>query len=208
MTVQIVTNYISDSEADLLVSGLQNRLIPEQREGMSSALGQKNSFAASKVNELNPAVELLDDELENRAIIFASKIVNDIRATMEDFYGIELDLANMNFAKIERGGFNALHSDSTKIDGSPWRDDGIPEEIEYSALLYASDYEKDFLGGLVTFPQHNLEIKPEKGLLVFFKGDEHHLHEVHEVTSGARYAMVLFYARKGNISDGESFFTN
>lgn len=207
MTVQIVPNYISNEDADLLVSGLQNRLMPEQRPGMSSALGQPNSKRASQVNENNPAAELSDNPLENRAIIFASKVVNDIKKTMESFYKVELDLANMNFSKIEEGGFNPLHSDSTKIDGSPWRDDGVPEEIEYSALLYASNYKEDFTGGTVIFPQHDLEIEPEKGTLVFFKGDEHHLHEVKSVESGQRYTMVLFYAKRGNISE-ESFFTN
>lgn len=207
MSIQIIDNYISVEDADMLVNGLQNKLMPEPRKGMASVLGQANSKKASQVSVTSPAVELTGYELEDKAILFASQIVNDIRETMEAFYKIDLDLANMNLSRIEEGGFNPLHSDSTKIDGSPWRDDGIPEEIEYSALLYASDYEKDFTGGKLTFPQHNLEIKPKKGTLVFFRGDENHLHEVEAVDSGARYTLVLFYARKGNISE-EMFFTN
>ena len=207
MSVQIIENYVSIEKADLLVNGLKNKLLPEPRKGMSAALGQDNSFKASQVSEDSPATFLGDDEYENEAILFASKVVNDIRKEMEKHYGLELDLANMNFAKMEVGGSNPLHSDSTKLDGSPWRDDGVPEEIEYSALLYASDYETDFLGGEITFPQHELTIFPKKGMLVFFKGDEKHLHEVAPVTSGARHTLVLFYSKKGNISK-DAFFTN
>ena len=206
MSVQIIKHYISNNDVDMVVSGLQNRFIPEPREGMASALGQRNSLEASKISFLNPAAELGEDEKENEAILFVSEIVNDIKKTMESYYKIELDLVNMNVSRIESGGGNGLHSDSTKNDGSPWRDDGVPEEIEYSALLYLSDHGSDFQGGEILFPQHEIELGPEKGMLVFFKGDHKHLHEVKVVTSGQRYTVVLFYGRKGNVSE-ESFFT-
>lgn len=204
MSVQIMKHYISPEEAEATVNNLQNRLTPEPREGMSSALGQKNSLQASKVSLENPAVELGSDENENKSILFISDVVNKIRKTIEDFYETELDLINMSLSRIEQGGFNSLHSDNSEIDGSPRRPDGI-EEVEYSALLYMTDFGKDFFGGEIFFPQHDLEIKPEKGMLVFFKGDHHHIHEVKSVTGGARYTLVLFYGLRGNLS-AESIF--
>ena len=207
MSVQIIKHYISNEDADMIVSGLKNKLIPEPRPGMSSALGQKNSFEASKVSINNPASELGEDELENSAILFVSDIVNKIKNTMEEFYSIDLDLVNMNFSQISEGGYNPMHSDSTKLDGSPWRDDGIPEEIEYSALLYASQSGVDFSGGQIYFPQHNLSVSPDKGSLIFFKGDVDHIHEVQPVESGKRHTLVLFYGKRGNVSETE-FFTD
>lgn len=207
MTVQVIKSYISSEDAKKIVSGLEKRFMPEPRPGMFSALGQKNSLQASKVSVTNPAAYLGDNEEENNAILFVSQIVNDIKLNMQEFYNIELDLVNMNVSRIETGGGNGLHSDSTKNDGSPWRDDGIPEEIEYSALLYLSEHGEDFTGGEILFPQHDLEILPERGMLVFFKGDHYHLHQVNVVTSGQRNTVVLFYGKKGNISE-ESFFTD
>ena len=209
MTIQIIKNYITEDDCNLYVSEFDKILVPEPyRPSMAAALGQKNSFTASQVNPDNPITHLRGEESLDLAILKASQLVNDVRETMEQFYGLELDLANVSFARIGKGGKNPLHSDSTKLDGSPWRDDGIPEELEYSALVYCSQNKVDFSGGEVKFPLQDLEINPEKGMLVYFKGDVEHIHEVCEVTDGYRYTFVLFYARKGNVSDGETFFTN
>lgn len=80
-----------------------------------------------------------------------------------------------------------------QIDGSKWEDgSGRESELDYSALLYLSDFEKDFAGGEIIFPQQDLTIKPECGMLIFFRGDLEHLHKVSRVTSGERHSIVAF----------------
>jgi hypothetical protein len=82
------------------------------------------------------------------------------------------------------------------LDGSSWNDgSGREDELEYSALLYLSDYGTDFTGGEIIFPKQNLTIYPTKGMLVFFRGDLEHPHEVNTIISGNRYAIVTFFGK-------------
>lgn len=205
MSVVVTNNYISQEDCKNVIIGLEEFLTPEPRDFMWSCLGQKDSLTASRVTENNPAIDLVGREPQDWAIKKISGLVNDIRIELEKYYGIELDLANMNFSKISEGGENPLHSDSTKLDGTPFRDDGIPEELEYSALLYFSDGTSDFKGGTITFPKQGLTITPLPGTLVFFKGDVDHVHAVSSVFGGDRYTLILFFARRGNVSDFNYF---
>lgn len=205
MSVTIINNYISKDDCKNVIAGLEEFLTPEPRPAMYSALGQKDSLTASKVSKDNPAIDLVGRDPQDFAIIKVSSLVNEIREEMERHYDIELDLANMNFSRITQGGENPLHSDSTKLDGSPFRDDGVPEELEYSALLYFSNYNEDFFGGEIVFPNQDIEVRPMAGTLVFFKGDVEHVHEVKKVSGGARYTLIMFYARRGNVSEFKYF---
>jgi predicted 2-oxoglutarate/Fe(II)-dependent dioxygenase YbiX len=207
MTVQIVSSYIPSNLCDLVLEELDSYCTKEPRMGMWSAFGQRNSLIASKISASNPITELVNDEKTNKAILFLSALVVNVKEEMQKYYSIDLDLVNVSFSRIEEGGYNPLHSDSTKNDGSPWRDDGKPEEVEYSALVYFSNYGEDFLGGEIVFPQHELTVFPEKGMLVFFKGDEKHLHSVEPITFGKRHTLVLFFGKKGNVSE-EPFFAD
>lgn len=60
----------------------------------------------------------------------------------------------------------------------------------YSSLIYLNE---DYSGGELYFPEHDLEIKPEVGTLICFKGDENTLHGVKKVEEGTRYTISLFW---------------
>jgi len=61
----------------------------------------------------------------------------------------------------------------------------------YSTLIYLND---DYEGGEIWFPQYdNFSIKPEKGSLITFKGDEKTIHGVRAVTKGIRYTLSMFW---------------
>lgn len=60
-------------------------------------------------------------------------------------------------------------------------------EIEYGVVIYLND---NFVGGELHYPDRDLTIKPEKGMLVYHSGDV--LHEVLKVTSGDRYTLTSF----------------
>jgi hypothetical protein len=61
----------------------------------------------------------------------------------------------------------------------------------YSTLIYLND---DYVGGELWFPQYeNFTIKPKKGMLVTFQGDENTLHGVKAVTEGTRYTISMFW---------------
>ena len=61
--------------------------------------------------------------------------------------------------------------------------------IEYGVLLYLND---EYNGGEIYFPEFDLEIKPEKGELIFFPGNNLYMHGVKEVTEGNRFVIQNF----------------
>jgi hypothetical protein len=125
---------------------------------------------------------------------------------MEEYYGFDMSLVNASYTEFYTGPGIGIHSDSTKLDGSPYRDDGVPEELEMSAILYLNTGGVDFTGGEIEFPNQNLKYSPVKGSLIHFRGDLDHKHLIHDIDSGVRIALILFLGRAGNVSE-DMFFT-
>lgn len=60
-------------------------------------------------------------------------------------------------------------------------------EIDYGVVIYLND---NFEGGELSYPDLDLIVKPEKGMLVCHSGDV--MHEVLKVTDGDRYTLTSF----------------
>jgi predicted 2-oxoglutarate/Fe(II)-dependent dioxygenase YbiX len=58
-----------------------------------------------------------------------------------------------------------------------------------SAICYLND---DYEGGELEFPNFNVKIKPEKGMLLLFPSNYAYTHVAHPVTSGTKYALVTW----------------
>jgi hypothetical protein len=58
-----------------------------------------------------------------------------------------------------------------------------------SIIIYLND---DYDGGILYFPDQNVEIKPEPGMLVIFPGNMHFLHGVTETKGTKRYTISLW----------------
>jgi predicted 2-oxoglutarate/Fe(II)-dependent dioxygenase YbiX len=86
------------------------------------------------------------------------------------------------------------HADSENEDGAPhpfsWR--------EQASIIYIND---DFVGGEVYFPDYDLELKPEAGMLVTFPGTTEYMHGVRPVESGVRYTIASFWATDSSKKD-------
>jgi predicted 2-oxoglutarate/Fe(II)-dependent dioxygenase YbiX len=79
-----------------------------------------------------------------------------------------------------------VHADNSHPDGS-----AHPTAYrKYASVVYLND---DYGGGELFLPTLGLDIKPEKGLLVAFRGDRSHEHGVRTVTKGTRYTMPAWY---------------
>lgn len=79
------------------------------------------------------------------------------------------------------------HADNIEQDGitpnsSPWR--------QYGAVLYLNN---DFEGGKIYYPNLDMMVNPEPGMIVIHPADLKYTHGVSEVTSGFRYTMVTFF---------------
>jgi len=172
---------------------------------MRGALGYKTSADAAEVGNTRRAINGYENTEHEEIVLRIEQMYSAVRSALENHFGVAMDLVNCNYQVLTEGAENPMHSDSTKLDGSPWRDDGIPEELEYSALLYLNDYGKDYQGGEIYFPLQDVLIKPKTGQLLFFKGDVDHIHEVRKVLGGVRKNFVFFFSKRGNISDQRFF---
>ena len=170
---------------------------------MSASLGYPTSYEASLVGE-ELGVVFENDEPINHEI---GALFDLVKAEAELHFKDELDLCQASYQLMTKGSRNPLHADFINLDGSPIQEDGSPEEIEFSGLLYLSEHPTDFEGGLLDFPGLKSTYHPRLGDLLIFRGDIEHRHEVTEVLSGERRNLVFFWGRKGNVSNDKAFFT-
>jgi predicted 2-oxoglutarate/Fe(II)-dependent dioxygenase YbiX len=201
----VIDNFISDEFVSEIVDLLDPLLKETPRPGMRGALGYETSAKAAAVGYGADCVSGLEDTNKYQTVKNINQLFVDTKKAMEDHFGIEMDTVNCTYQELTTGAGNPMHSDSTKLDGSPWRDDGVEEELEFSALIYLNNYGEEFTGGEIEFPLQNVLVEPKAGQLIFFKGDVDHIHEVKTVTSGIRKNLVFFFARKGNVSSMHYF---
>lgn len=58
------------------------------------------------------------------------------------------------------------------------------KDLAFSLVAYIND---DYQGGEISFPNHNVTIKPKAGSLIMFPSQEPYIHEVKPIVSGTRY---------------------
>jgi hypothetical protein len=88
--------------------------------------------------------------------------------------------------KWEPGAYARKHSDNTDEHGNT----GPFARSRYAAFIYLND---DFDGGLLRFPDQNVEIQPKVGSLAVFDGGHKNMHEVTMITKGVRYTIGSFW---------------
>lgn len=201
MAVTIIENYVSKEECDSYMRFLDAHSYQSHRPGIINALGYPSSLAASKIDGTTGVIEGNQDSVN----LELGSLFDKIKLSAQEVFNCELDLCQANYQHLVAGASNPLHADSTKLDGSPIQEDGSPEELEWSGLLYLNDYGVDFEGGEINFPQFDLNYYPKGGDLVLFRGDVEHRHQVFEVISGDRKNIVFFWANRGNVSDTNFF---
>lgn len=120
-------------------------------------------------------------------------IFSDIEKAMPEAIASVHDLEPKTICKIgyhtqkwEPGAYARVHSDNTDADGNS----GAFTRSRYAGFLYLND---DFEGGLLRFPDQDIEIKPEVGMLAVFDGGFNNMHEVSLITSGVRYTIGSFW---------------
>jgi hypothetical protein len=198
MSVQIINNFISNHEAQILIDSLVPYLVASERPGLSETRFEDYMKILKHIYDGESIFEGQDSA---EAGLLFTQIINDVAKRINDFYGVDVVAINPQLAEISEGGKNdGLHCDSVQIDGTPW-DDGntMLEDLEFSALVYLNTSGVDYSGGTIYFPNQNIDLMPKAGQMIFFRGDIEHPHGVSEVTSGKRYALVLFYGRSDRV---------
>lgn len=200
--LKIIENFISEDDAKEISDYFRTTIIFNEHTPNSfpSHIGFHSSKQASMISEKNP-ISLIKNEqlldLSNKV----TKIILEIKLEIEKLFNLKSDLVHFTYHVMAPGSINGLHSDSTTLDGEPNREDGVPEEQEFSALLYFKTYGIDYMGGELEFPNQNLVLRPSCGDLVIFRGNHVYAHKVNPIEQGLRDTMVLFFGREGNVSD-------
>jgi hypothetical protein len=198
MSVQVIDSFISSSEARSIIDALSPHLVASERFGLSETRFEDYMQILKYIYD-GQSIFKEPDNFE--AGLLFTQTINRVAKEINDFYGVDVVAINPQLAEISEGGKNdGLHCDSVQLDGTPW-DDGntMLEDLEFSALVYLNTCGEDYAGGTIYFPNQELEIMPKAGQMIFFRGDIDHPHGVSEVTSGKRYALVLFYGRSDRV---------
>ena len=133
---------------------------------------------------LNPDSEELS-KFNLDASIF-EKINNKTKDAVENIFNVAVKPNTSHAQKWVTGGFAYPHSDNSDFDGNPT----AFEINKYVAILYLND---EYTGGILRFPEHNLDIKPNKLSIYIMPGGIENIHEVREILSGERHTMLSFW---------------
>ncbi len=135
----------------------------------------------------------LDNDEEVISLGLSPTIFSDIEKAMPAAIASVHDLDPKTICKIgyhtqkwEPGAYARVHSDNTDAEGNS----GAFTRSRYAGFLYLND---NFEGGLLRFPDQNIEIKPEVGMLAVFDGGFNNMHEVSLIESGVRYTIGSFW---------------
>jgi hypothetical protein len=90
------------------------------------------------------------------------------------------------------GGYHVAHADNVERGAAgEWVPNHTPHRT-HTAMVYLSEWGRDFGGGQLRFPATEVIVRPRAGLLAAFPSDGEHVHEVSEVTAGRRYALSIW----------------
>ena len=140
----------------------------------------------SSVLPLDNDKEVIDIGLSPTIFSDIEKGISDAIATVHDLDPSAIVKIGYHTQKWEPGAYARIHSDNTDEHGVS----GAFTRSRYAGFLYLND---DFEGGLLKFPDQNLEIQPKVGMLAVFDGGFDNMHEVSLITSGVRYTIGSFW---------------
>jgi hypothetical protein len=176
MDIQIVPNYLPNDKFLALQAYARNNddwvITPE------NPLWSNRTIQHDRVK--NTQVHTIMSELEEDMIKSISDHFNLKKKLTADFFGVVRKYPSPS---------EPYHSDSSGNNGE---DNGTSHRV-FSSLLYLND---DFDGGELLFHNHNLTIKPEPNLAVFFPSSFEYIHSVQELRSGTRYNLTMFWKYK------------
>lgn len=122
------------------------------------------------------------DIIDKRTLYIANSILMAFQMCTDRYLASRnLDKNNydLNLDHITIKAWNEGQSMGPHFDGQ----DGN-QNLAFSLVAYIND---DYEGGEISFPNHNVTIKPKAGSLIMFPSQEPYIHEVKPIISGTRY---------------------
>lgn len=180
--IVVYENFLSKEECQKMIKALD-----------AQAKGGKISWMPISFYESYSSVLPQDNDQEVIDAGLSPTIFSDIENKMPEAIASVHDLDPKIICKIgyhtqkwEPGAYARVHSDNTDAEGNS----GAFTRSRYAGFLYLND---DFKGGILKFPDQNIEIKPQVGMLAVFDGGFSNMHEVSLIESGVRYTIGSFW---------------
>lgn len=172
----------------------------------------KNYISPSSIDALRDFLTFCHDntkiihmtpEIEKIAMEITKECVEKIKLTAENLFDLTLEYekyANKeddpqefpkNLLVARKPHFvTAVHADN--LNSNRYELEGYQWSEHISNLLYLND---DYSGGELYFPEHDISIKPEPGMLISFPGHFWNRHGIFPANK-LRYAVSIFYKIK------------
>lgn len=182
---------------------IENFLCAEGCEEMVDFLSKQPATDA-KIKHVDRSsgsvTELVDQQRITKTLELGEMLDTAIKYTVMAFrdfavpyFSADLDTFEEPTAlKYEAGGKFDAHADSEH-----WSDKQgrwiRSQNRDYSILLYLN---QGFTGGDISFPNLNIRIAPQRGMLLTFPSDHRFMHAAEPLLSGERYVLVSWGANK------------
>lgn len=180
--IVVYENFVSKEDCKKMIQALDAQAESGKLSWMPISFYESYSSVLPQDNDQ----EIIDADL-------SPTIFSDIENAMPKAIASVHDLDPKIIAKIgyhtqkwEPGAYARKHSDNTDENGKS----GAFTRSRYAGFLYLND---DFDGGLLRFPDQDIEIKPQTGMLAVFDGGFNNMHEVTLITKGVRYTIGSFW---------------
>ena len=177
--VYTIENFITEQEAAAMIKYLEN--LVETGRLKWNQISFYDSFAMGfwDSDPILPEFGLPED--------YFNRLKFKFKKAGEEIFGHKFAEISYHAQKWIEGAFAGFHSDNSSLD-SP--DYNAFERSKMATFLYLND---DFEGGELNFRDHDIRIKPTKGLLAAFEGGHHNIHEVLPIEKGTRYTIGSFW---------------
>lgn len=180
----VIRNFISEEENNYFLNWIEKNKVLYDQHTSSVEYWSKRCIYYNSIQD-----EVIKTKLVN-LIVSIKNIVEKISISEQKLF-----VEYPQFVKWENRVELPPHADNIEPDGitpnaTPWRSHGC--------VLY---FNSSFDGGELHYPNLNIEVKPEAGMLVVHPADLKFLHGVKKVESGIRQTMSTFFTYDENIQN-------
>lgn len=169
--IVVIENYISKEHIDLAYR-------------YCYSINEWDSWSAGNNDKISTYKHMQKNSPELFAVM--QKYVDGIQEKIEFKFGRKLENALPGIRRWDAGEEQELHGDGENRDGTP----NQTYIVDYGSIMYIND---NYIGGEIYFPQHNIEITPRAGMLIFFPSGQYYLHGVRKILEGVRYTSPHFW---------------
>jgi hypothetical protein len=180
--IVIYENFLSDEDCQKMVNALDAQAENGKISWMPISFYESYSSVLPQDNDQ----EIIDAGLVPTIFSDIENVMPEAIASVHDLDPKTISKIGYHTQKWEPGAYARVHSDNTDEEGNS----GAFTRSRYAGFLYLNN---NFEGGLLRFPDQDIEIQPKTGMLAVFDGGFNNMHEVTMITSGVRYTIGSFW---------------